>query len=51
VAARRVIPRYNAKGIFSTAGDDLEGLDRALGAHFSRHSIDTKGVALFVAHP
>jgi len=49
-AARRLMAFYNAKGVFSNARDDLDGLRRALEARFRDVSIEVVGcAALFSA--
>ncbi len=48
--SRRVMALYNAIGVFGNSDDTLDGLDRALAEHFSRHELTTSGsVALFTA--
>jgi len=44
-AARRLMSIYNARGIFSNAGDDLDGLRRALDARFREVSVEVIGCA------
>jgi hypothetical protein len=49
-AARRLMAFYNAKGVFSNARDDLDGLRSALEARFRDVSIEVVGcAALFSA--
>jgi hypothetical protein len=49
-AARRLMSLYNARGIFSNARDDLDGLRRALEARFGEVSVEVIGcAALFCA--
>ena len=46
--ARKVMDRNNTNGIFSNAGDDLEGLRWVLSEHLSRSEIEVVGcVAVF----
>jgi SAM-dependent methyltransferase len=48
---RRLMKVYNAKGIFSNADDDEQGLERGLRAAFADVEIDVVGtVALFRCH-
>ena len=48
--ARALMGLYQSTGVFSNAGDDLAGLDRALGRSFADHRITVRGcVALFDA--
>lgn len=49
--ARRAMAFYNARGIFGNERDTLEGLEAALAANFSRHTVTVRGcAALFTAH-
>jgi 2-polyprenyl-3-methyl-5-hydroxy-6-metoxy-1,4-benzoquinol methylase len=43
--AKRLMDRYNKKGIFSNANDDFDGLKRALGQRFRSVSIEIVGCA------
>ncbi len=48
--ARRLWTTYNARGVFSNQQDDLEGLDRALRAHFNEVRVERLGTgATFTA--
>lgn len=50
VLGRRLMRLYNRKGVFSNLEDDIDGLERALGAVFAETHIEVKGkVALFLA--
>jgi hypothetical protein len=49
-AARRLMSIYNARGSFSNAADDLDGLRRALESRFREVSVEVIGcAALFSA--
>ena len=49
--ARGCMAAFNRFGIFANTEDDLEGLERALAAHFRTAQVRTVGcAALFVAH-
>ena len=49
--ARRAIAAYNARGVFGNERDSREGLEAALAASFSRHTVTLQGsVALFAGH-
>ena len=43
--AKRQMDRYNKKGIFSNANDDVDGLTRALGQRFRSVSVEIVGCA------
>jgi len=43
--ARRLMAIYNKRGIFSNRGDDLDGLQQALGARFRNVSVEVVGCA------
>lgn len=47
---RKLMSVYNDKGVFHNTDDDIDGLEHALGRHFSEVTVDVVGtVALFRA--
>src|SRR5262249_35077447 len=43
--ARRLMAAYNSRGIFSNAGDDLDGLQAVLREHLSEVQVEIAGCA------